>query len=371
MLNSEKLLNIAEQLLDKSRYDSSSIDRLKDSAEKIEESWSGSWLGYQSCVYYKNFIKPPRGARFSLEWGFMNITFNKQTIGDWVEYHFDDVIDQIYKQAGDQDISEVEKLSKETADIFDGLKSETLSLLSLYIANKDDHFIKEIIDDIKVMRNLSPTDFINALKPSGKFISRDMSALEKGLQPPPHIAVLAKIFSILSPFENCKELAKKVKQLVNHLSNISARPVCDNRIGKNIFIGHGKSVAWIELKDFISNRLSLPWDEFNRIPPAGFTIQERLSQMLDDSAIAFLIMTAEDEDKDGKLRARMNVIHEVGLFQGRLGFRRAIVLLEEGCEEFSNIHGLIEIRFPKGNISAVFEKIREILEREAILREET
>jgi Predicted nucleotide-binding protein containing TIR-like domain len=48
-------------------------------------------------------------------------------------------------------------------------------------------------------------------------------------------------------------------------------------------------------------------------------------------------MTAEDEKPYGKLRARLNVIHEAGLFQGRLGFNKAIVLLEDGCEEFSNI----------------------------------
>lgn len=70
-------------------------------------------------------------------------------------------------------------------------------------------------------------------------------------------------------------------------------------------------------------------------------------------------MTGEDE-VDGKLRARENVVHEVGLFQGRLGFGRAIVLLEEGCEEFSNIQGLGQIRFPKGNISAKFEEIRAV-----------
>jgi len=63
----------------------------------------------------------------------------------------------------------------------------------------------------------------------------------------------------------------------------------------------------------------------------------------------------------------MNVIHEVGLFQGRLGFERAIVLLEEGCEEFSNIQGLGQIRFPKNNISAIFESVREVLEREKII----
>jgi hypothetical protein len=49
-----------------------------------------------------------------------------------------------------------------------------------------------------------------------------------------------------------------------------------------------------------------------------------------------------------------------------LGFTKAIVLLEEGCEEFSNIHGLGQIRFPKGNIKAAFEEVRLVLEREGI-----
>jgi predicted nucleotide-binding protein len=60
-------------------------------------------------------------------------------------------------------------------------------------------------------------------------------------------------------------------------------------------------------------------------------------------------------------------VHDVGLFQGRLGFSRAIVLIEEGCQEFSNIHGLGQIRFPKGNIAAIFEDIRAVLEREKLI----
>lgn len=123
---------------------------------------------------------------------------------------------------------------------------------------------------------------------------------------------------------------------------------------------------WRELKDFVSDRLGLPWDEFNRVPVAGVTNITRLAQMLEQASFAFLVMTAEDEQVDGNHHARMNVIHEVGLFQGRLGFERAIVLLEEGCEEFSNIQGLGQIRFPKGNISAIFEDIRAVLEREGI-----
>ena len=63
----------------------------------------------------------------------------------------------------------------------------------------------------------------------------------------------------------------------------------------------------------------------------------------------------------------MNVVHEAGLFQGRLGFERAIILLEEGCKSFSNIEGLGQIRFPKGNIVALFEEVRRVLEREHLI----
>ncbi len=78
-------------------------------------------------------------------------------------------------------------------------------------------------------------------------------------------------------------------------------------------------------------------------------------------------MTAEDEHADTTKHARENVVHEVGLFQGRLGFTRAIVLMEEECTEFSNLSGVGQIRFPKGNIEAKFEAIRQVLEREGIL----
>jgi predicted nucleotide-binding protein len=89
--------------------------------------------------------------------------------------------------------------------------------------------------------------------------------------------------------------------------------------------------------------------------------------MLIAASFAFLIMTGEDEHADGALHARENVIHEAGLFQGKLGFRRAIILLEEGCKNFSNIHGLTHIPFPKGRISAAFEEVRRTLHREKML----
>lgn len=137
--------------------------------------------------------------------------------------------------------------------------------------------------------------------------------------------------------------------------------------GDKVFIGHGRSPAWRELKDFLAGRLGLPWEEFNRVPVAGVSNKERLSAMLDGSCFAFLILTAEDQRADGALQPRQNVVHEAGLFQGRLGFERAIIVLEDGCEEFSNVEGLGQIRFPRERISACFEEIRAVLEREGIV----
>jgi hypothetical protein len=134
-----------------------------------------------------------------------------------------------------------------------------------------------------------------------------------------------------------------------------------------VFIGHGKSLLWLEVRDFVRDRLQLDWDEFDRVPVAGHTVTERLSQMLDQAQLALLVLTGDDELRDGKVQARQNVVHEVGLFQGRLGFDRAIVLIEEGCEEFANLAGLVQLRFPKGNVAAVFEKIR-IVAEERLLR---
>ncbi len=158
------------------------------------------------------------------------------------------------------------------------------------------------------------------------------------------------------------------KQLRTHLMRVlSTRARESVRAGSTVFIGHGNSLVWRELKDFLEDRLRLSVDEFNSVSVAGVSTVERLSEMLDAATFAFLVMTGEDEQPNGKVNARLNVVHEVGLFQGRLGFERAIVLLEEGCEEFSNIAGLGQIRFPAGNLASKFEEVRQVLEREGLL----
>ena len=162
------------------------------------------------------------------------------------------------------------------------------------------------------------------------------------------------------------EVVKPAEELPNDTQQtVNNSPM--NNENKKYFIGHGGSPEWLKLRDFLEKTLGLPYEEFNRIPQAGKITSIRLKEMLESCCMAFLIMTGEDEHTDGTRHARGNVIHEIGLFQAQLGYERAIILLEDGCEIFSNIQGITYIPFPKGNIKAAFEDIRQVLERESIM----
>lgn len=131
-----------------------------------------------------------------------------------------------------------------------------------------------------------------------------------------------------------------------------------------IFLGHGRDPQWKELKDHLHEKHNFPVEAYEIGERAGHVIRDILESMMDNSSIAFLIMTGEDK-VDKHFRARQNVIHEIGLFQGRLGFHRAIIILEEGTEEFSNINGVQQIRFKKGRIRETFGDILAVIKRES------
>jgi hypothetical protein len=79
-------------------------------------------------------------------------------------------------------------------------------------------------------------------------------------------------------------------------------------------------------------------EAFETKPRAGYTIPEVVEGMARGNALALLVLTPEDEQPE-TIRARESVVHEVGYFQGRLGNKRSILLMKEGVNEFSNVHG--------------------------------
>jgi hypothetical protein len=160
----------------------------------------------------------------------------------------------------------------------------------------------------------------------------------------------AEIESVFNVFE------KDWQQFKIELPVVEESPV--------IFIGHGRSTAWRDLKDHLTDKHNYKIEAFETGARAGHTIRDILDEMLNKSSMALLVLTGEDETVSGGMSARQNVIHETGLFQGKLGFGRAIVLLEEGTSEFSNLHGIQQIRFSKNNIKESFGDVLATIKRE-------
>ncbi len=130
-----------------------------------------------------------------------------------------------------------------------------------------------------------------------------------------------------------------------------------------VFIGHGGSQEWRVLNDHLRDKHGYETIAYETGARAGHTIRDILESMTKQSSMAFLVLTGEDQTEHG-IRARQNVIHECGLFQGRLGFDKAILLVERGVELASNFDGLQQLRFDKGRISEVFGDAVATIKRE-------
>jgi predicted nucleotide-binding protein len=249
-----------------------------------------------------------------------------------------------------------------------GLKDNGISILSAVLGVNTDTFLQDKLEEMGNLKAPDPFTIAYGFLPKGQIFTRDTLALTQKLRVAPHQSVAALPRSAAVTASAIEGLERAARLSASHIQRLEQAKQNASVTGMTIFIGHGKSLVWRELRDFLEKRHHLSVDEFSSVPVAGVPTAIRLEEMLNAAAFAFLVMTAEDELSDGKLHARLNVVHEAGLFHGRLGFKKAIILLEEGCEEFSNIHGLGQIRFPKMNISAKFEDIRAVLEREGFTK---
>jgi predicted nucleotide-binding protein len=160
----------------------------------------------------------------------------------------------------------------------------------------------------------------------------------------------AEIKAVLNVFETHKE-----KSLLPVETPTKKEPV--------VFIGHGHSEGWKELRDHLRDMHGFEVEAYEARPRAGQTIENVLQAMLAKATIAFFVMTGEDETVAGSMNPRLNVVHELGLFQGRLGFNKGIVLLKRGAAEFSNIAGLQQIRFT--DIKEVFGNVVATINQES------
>ena len=121
-----------------------------------------------------------------------------------------------------------------------------------------------------------------------------------------------------------------------------------------IFISHGRSEEWRKLQAYLEKDLEHNTLELAQEANLGRTILQKLYEEALKCSVAVIVMTGDDITDNGEVRARENVMHEIGFFQGFYGLNNVVLLHESGVNIPSNIHGLVYIPFAKDTIEAAF-----------------
>lgn len=240
----EELFALAEKL--KKAADSADsedvakpISALEEAAQKIGRSFSGSWRGYHSRVYYAGFSPPPPGAHFSQEWGLMDAYASRYgSRGDWLEYDIEEVKSHIRQSAGEPDLAKAHKTADAASETFEFAKSEIISVLQGEIEGRDDGFLENLKKEVEKLNPLSTFEVAQHLSPKGQIMTRDTVVLGQGVQVPPHMSLIAEVKAIRHTFAICHAAGEMSTKAASHLERKARRSKAAERVGTNVFIGH-------------------------------------------------------------------------------------------------------------------------------------
>ena len=131
-----------------------------------------------------------------------------------------------------------------------------------------------------------------------------------------------------------------------------------------VFIGHGGSRDWRDLDDHIRSLHACETKSYEIGGRAGHGIRDLLKFRRGyENTCAFLVITGEDIERSNGADLRLNLVHEAGIFQCRIGFGNTTILLDQGVQGLSHMHGIAQLRFPAGNIAESFDEVSAALMR--------
>jgi predicted nucleotide-binding protein len=142
-------------------------------------------------------------------------------------------------------------------------------------------------------------------------------------------------------------LDSQVELAATGSANFAQSPSNADRIGNTVFLVHGHDDAVIHDTARLLERFDLNVIILRELPYSGRTIIEKF---VDYSNVGFAVVLLTGDDRGGvksiafdaqKLRARQNVILELGFFLGKLGRSRVCALHQEDVEIPSDYDGVL------------------------------
>lgn len=157
-------------------------ESLLEAARRVEDSWSGSCMGYHWNLYYGDFQQPPREHRFNVEWGGI-----RGLPPGWQPRRPEDVKARIESLATAQFVV-LEREDHALAKSVDQLRTEIVTALaplrSLADLENENELLKEL--DTLDWGDKEKKEYVVNVVKSSPHSSRDSAAIMEGLRIPTH-----------------------------------------------------------------------------------------------------------------------------------------------------------------------------------------
>jgi hypothetical protein len=111
----------------------------------VGKAWCGSWLGFESRIYYNGLKNPPPGTHFSSGYSRLNTMMNSS--GDWAEYGLGVVEEEIHRRAGNPDLKPERRLAKKHRKCFEESQEFTVAVLRGLMATTTDPYFGNLLKE--------------------------------------------------------------------------------------------------------------------------------------------------------------------------------------------------------------------------------
>ncbi len=139
--------------------------------------------------------------------------------------------------------------------------------------------------------------------------------------------------------------------------------VANNDTGeKKIFIVYGNNPDSLWVLTMLLDASKIPYTLLSEESIIGDTIIDNFERVANQTALALVLCTPEDEGKNGEWYPRQNVIYELGYFRAKLGANKACIVKQTGGKDMkmpSDLSGVMYIDMD--NPAAFRPKLSEVL----------
>ncbi len=207
-----EIQTIEEQMGTKLKQFKSELADLFSISNDLEDSFSHSWAGYHSQLYYGDFEKPPVKAMFNVDWGGL-----RGIPEGWQPRSYEDVVEFVSSKHHGTSLTDISAFVTDLREHAVKLKRELCTEL-LPISEVNGYQREaDLLEHLDKMRmGIDANEYVKLHAPT-QLVSRDTKALLQGRTTPPHVAYQARIAALLTTITAIEEFFDTSKRVLRQV----------------------------------------------------------------------------------------------------------------------------------------------------------